>query len=216
MRLTKLGHACVRLRKGDATLVVDPGALTPEQDALSDADAVLVTHEHFDHFDAARLRRAAAENPRLTVWTCREVAGVLDDLGSRVRVVGNGDAVTVAGFEVQVYGEQHAVIHPDLPVVANVGFLVDGEVFHPGDAFTVPDRPVPTLLVPTSAPWLKISEVIDYLREVAPERAYSVHDGILNEAGLGLVDGQLGREGERAGADFRRLPPGESVELTPV
>lgn len=213
MRLTKFGHACVRLSKDGATLVIDPGTLTPEQDALAGADAVLVTHEHLDHFDAARLRRAAADRPGMTIWTCREVAGSLADLGDRVRVVGHGDAVTVAGFEVEVHGERHAVIHPDIPPVANVGFLVDDEVFHPGDAFTVPDRPVPTLMVPTSAPWLKVAEVIDYLREVAPARAYSVHDGLLNEAGLGLVDQQLGREAERAGTDVRRLVPGESVEV---
>ena len=213
MRLTKLGHACVRLRKDDTTLVIDPGGLTPEQDAIDGAAAVLITHEHFDHLDAARLRRAAADNPALTIWTCREVADLLDDLGDRVRVVGHGDAVTVAGFEVEVHGRTHAVIHPDFPPVANVGFFVDGTVFHPGDAFTVPGRPVPALLAPTNAPWLKVSEVIDYLREVAPERAYSVHDGLLNDAGLGLVDAQLGREGERAGAEFRRLTPGESVDL---
>jgi L-ascorbate metabolism protein UlaG (beta-lactamase superfamily) len=213
MRLTKLGHACVRLSKDDTGIVIDPGALTPEQDAFAGVDAVLITHEHFDHFDAARLRGAAAENPGLTIWTCRPVADSLDDLGGRVRVVGNGDALTVAGFEIEVHGELHEVTHPDLPPVPNVGFLVDGEVFHPGDAFTVPGRRVPTLMVPTSAPWLKVPEVIGYLREVRPERAYSVHDGLLNEAGLGLVDGQLGGEAERAGADFRRLRPGESLEV---
>jgi glyoxylase-like metal-dependent hydrolase (beta-lactamase superfamily II) len=216
MRLTKYGHACVTLTKDDSTLVIDPGGLTPERDALTDADAVLVTHEHFDHFAEERLRQAAADNRRLTVWTCRPVAESLDDLGDRVRVVGDGDAVTVAGFDVEVHGELHEVVHPDVPPVPNIGFLVDVAVFHPGDAFTVPGRPVPTLLVPTSAPWLKLVDVIGYLREVAPGRAYSVHDGLLNDAGLGLVDSQLAGEGERAHADFRRLRPGERVDLDPA
>lgn len=213
MRLTKYGHACIRLDKDGAALVIDPGALTPEQDVLSDADAVLITHEHFDHFDARRLRAAAEENPRLTFWTCRPVAETLTDLGDRVHVVGNGDAVTVAGFEVEVHGERHERVHPDVPPVTNIGFLVDGEVFHPGDAFTVPGSSVPTLLVPTTGPWLRMIDVIGYLREIAPSRAFSVHDGLYNETGLGLVDAQLDGEGRRAGGDFRRLRPGESVEL---
>ncbi|WP_372455652.1 MBL fold metallo-hydrolase [Sphaerisporangium fuscum] len=53
--LTKSGHACVRLEKNGRSLVIDPGRLTPEPDVLTGAEAVLVTHEHFDHLDADRL-----------------------------------------------------------------------------------------------------------------------------------------------------------------
>ena len=212
MRLQKRGHACVRLEKAGATLVIDPGTLT-EPGVLAGADAVLITHEHVDHLDEALLGETVEANPQLEIWTNRAVADRLVRLGGRVHAVGAGDAVTIAGFDVHVYGERHAVIHPDLPVVANVGFLVDGDVFHPGDAFTVPDTPVATLLVPTNAPWMKVAEMIDYVREVRPLRAYSVHDGLLNEHGLGLVDNFLALLAGETKADCRRLVPGESVDL---
>jgi L-ascorbate metabolism protein UlaG (beta-lactamase superfamily) len=211
MRLTKLGHSCVRLRKDDRTLVIDPGGLTREEDALEGAEAVLITHEHFDHFAAERLRRAVADDPRLAVYTCGAVAEDLEDLGGRVRTVGDGDSLTIAGFEVAVAGQRHEVVHPDVPPVQNVGFLIDGEVFHPGDAFTVVN--VPTLLVPGQAPWMKTPEMIEYLRAVTPRRAIAIHDGLLNDIGLGLVENQLTAEGERQRADFRRLRPGESIDL---
>lgn len=211
MQLTKLGHACVRLRKDDRTLVIDPGGLTPEDDAITGAEAVLITHEHFDHLEAERLRRALADDPRLTVYTCRAVAGILGDVGDRVRAVGEGDSLTIAGFEVSVVGQKHEIVHPDVPPVDNVGFFIDEEVFHPGDAFTVVRAP--TLLVPGQAPWMKAPEMIQYLREVEPRRAYAVHDGLLNEAGLGLLESQLSGEGKRQDADFKRLRPGESVEI---
>lgn len=51
MRLTKLGHSCVRLEKDGATLVIDPG-IWSGPGALDGASAVLVTHEHPDHLDA--------------------------------------------------------------------------------------------------------------------------------------------------------------------
>jgi hypothetical protein len=114
---------------------------------------------------------------------------------------------------VHVYGEKHEIVHPDVPPVDNVGFLVGGEVFHPGDAFTVPDVEIPTLCVPTNAPWMKALDMFAYLRELEPRRAYSVHDGLLNEIGLSLVDGQLSGEAERTGADIRRLRDGESVDV---
>ncbi|MEO3808501.1 MBL fold metallo-hydrolase [Sphaerisporangium sp. B11E5] len=209
MKLTKHGHACVRLEKDGATLVIDPGGLT-EESALAGADAVLITHEHFDHLEVKRL---AALGSHVQIWTCEAVAGQLDGIGATVNVVGEGDAFTTAGFEVGVAGQQHARIAFDMPVVPNIGFLVDGELFHPGDAFTVPGVPVGTLLTPTTGPWLKASDFVDYLREVAPQRAYSIHDGLYNDIGLSLVDGLLERRGKDQNADFRRLKPGESVTL---
>ena len=212
MELTKFGHACVVLSEGDRRLVIDPGALS-DAAALEGAGAVLVTHEHFDHFAPDVLRRAMDADPALEVWTNGSVAGQLDGVGSRVHVVGDGDAVTIAGFDVTVHGELHAVIHPDLPRLPNVGFLVDGVVFHPGDALTVPAEPVATLLLPVHAPWSKTSEVIDYVRAVDADQAYAIHDGLLNDTGLGVVATMLGEGGPGTPTPYSRLTPGDSVEL---
>ncbi|MFE7413524.1 MBL fold metallo-hydrolase [Streptomyces laurentii] len=210
MKLTKNTHACVRLEKDGRALVIDPGMFT-EEDAALGADALLVTHEHADHFDEGRLRAALEVNPAAEVWTPRSVAEQLTAaFPGRIHTVGHGDAFTAAGFDVQVHGELHAVIHPDIPRVTNVGFLVDGALFHPGDALTVPDRPVETLFLPVMAPWNKISEVIDYVREVRPTRAYDVHDALLTDLARPIYDGQIGALG---GTDHHRLAPGESVRL---
>ncbi len=212
MRLTKLGHSCVRLQQDGRTLVIDPGIFT-EPGALDGAGAVLVTHEHADHLDAASLRAAMSASPALEVWTNASVAGQLADLGSRVHAVGHGDSFTAAGFDVRVHGREHAVVHPDIPVVANIGFAVEQTVFHPGDAFTVPDEPVPVLMLPVSAPWLKASEMIDYARAVAPARGYAIHDGILSENGIGLIRGLLSLARGTGTGEFSVLAPGTGVEL---
>lgn len=154
-----------------------------------------------------------AADPRLEVWTSRVVAANLADLGGRVHQVGHGDAVTVAGFDVHVYGEDHEILHPDVPPIPNTGFLVDGEVFHPGDALTVPDEPVPTLCLPGNAPWLKVPEMFSYTRAVRPERAFVIHDGLLNDIGLTVMENAVGAAGKELGKEFRRIKPGESVDL---
>ncbi|MEU0565774.1 MBL fold metallo-hydrolase [Nonomuraea sp. NPDC005983] len=209
MELTKYGHACVRLEKDGKVLVVDPGTFT-EGSVLDGADAVLITHAHFDHVDVDRLRSAS---PDLEIWTCESVAEALSDVPAKVQVVRHGDDFQAAGFSVRVFGEWHAKNHPDVPVAQNVGFLLDDELFYPGDALTVPGVDVPTLLVPTNAPWLKLSETIDYLRAIRPARAFSTHDGLLNEVGLGLVDNFLKMESDKQDAEIRRLAVGESVTL---
>ncbi|MFF5533436.1 MBL fold metallo-hydrolase [Streptomyces cinerochromogenes] len=211
MKLTKKSHACVRLDKDGQTLVIDPGAFS-EEDAALGADAILVTHEHPDHFDEFRLRAAMENNPAAEIWTLKSVADrITAAFPGRVHTVGHGDTFTAAGFDVQVHGELHAVIHPDIPRVTNVGYLVDGgKVFHPGDALTVPGEAVETLLVPVMAPWNKISEVIDYVREVGPRRAYDVHDALLTDLALPIYEGHLGRLG---GTAHQRLHPGAWTEV---
>lgn len=212
MRLTKLVHACVRLEKDGAVLVIDPGAYSGP-DSMDGADAVLITHEHFDHMQPDTLRAALSENPGLEVWAGSSVAGQFTDLGDRVRVVAHGDEFTAAGFTVHVYGSRHALLHPEIPVVENVGFLVDGEVFHPGDALTVPEDSVGTLLLPISGPWLKLSDMIDYGRAVAPRQGYAIHEALLSPIGLGLIERFLGMAAGPTGAVFSLLEPGTTVDL---
>ncbi|MFD4004706.1 MBL fold metallo-hydrolase [Streptomyces rubiginosohelvolus] len=210
LTLTKKTHSCVRIEKEGRVLVIDPGGFS-EDDAALGADVMLVTHEHPDHFNEARLRAGLEANPAAEVWTLRSVAEQLSAaFPGRVHTVGDGDAFSVAGFDVTVHGELHAVIHPDIPRITNVGFLVDGSVFHPGDALTVPERPVDTLLLPVMAPWSKISEVIDYVREVKPRRAIDVHDALLTDLARPVYDHQIGALG---GADHGRLAPGGTTEL---
>jgi L-ascorbate metabolism protein UlaG (beta-lactamase superfamily) len=210
MLLTKLGHACVRLEKNDARLVIDPG-IWAGPEALDGAAAILITHEHVDHVDDAAVRAALAAKPELQLWASVTVASDFGGFGSRVHAVRDGDAFTAAGFGVRVYGAEHARVDSSIPIVPNTGFSVDG-VFHPGDSFTVPDEPVRTLLVPVSGPWLKFSDVADYLRAVGPERAYWIHDALLNDKGANLWQNLLGQVPARSGpASF--VVPGTSVEL---
>jgi L-ascorbate metabolism protein UlaG (beta-lactamase superfamily) len=210
MKLTKKRHSCVWLEKDGRTLVIDPGTFS-EQDAAVGADVILVTHEHLDHFNEDRLRTGLESSPGAELWTLASVAAkVSAAFPGRVHTVGHGDAFTAAGFDVQVHGELHAVIHPDIARITNVGFLIDGSVFHPGDALTVPDHEVDTLLLPVQAPWSKISEVIDYVREVRPRRSIDVHDALLTDLARPIYDMQIGNLG---GADHLRFAPGDGTQV---
>lgn len=209
VRLTRYGHSCIRLDDGDRALVIDPGAFSESAVALDGADAVLITHEHADHLDADRLRAAVGTHPGLPVWAPSSVT--VD--GVQITPVEAGQTFEAAGFSVQTFGGQHALIHPSIPVVPNVCFLIDGAVFHPGDSLIVPPDPVQVLLVPIHAPWSKVAEVVDFVVSVRAPRALQIHDAMLNEIGLQFTEAHIARLGAEHGTQFQHLPTGESIDV---
>lgn len=214
MRLTKYSHSCIRFDDGGQVLVIDPGTFSEAAVALDGAQAVLVTHEHADHLDTPTLLAAAKANSALQVWAPAPVAEALAELGDRVTTVGAGESFEAAGFAIRTFGGLHALIHPLVAApVANVAYLVEGSVYHPGDSFTVPTVPIETLLIPIHAPWSKISEVIDFAAAVRAPRAFQIHDALLNEIGSGMVDRLLGAVAATYGTTYTRLAPTTSVEL---
>jgi L-ascorbate metabolism protein UlaG (beta-lactamase superfamily) len=213
MRLTKLGHSCLLVEESGARLLLDPGNLSAGFEELEGLTAVLFTHQHADHLDQQRLRGLLDRNPGVRVISDPGSAEPLGQAGVEVEVVADGQELDVGGVGVRVAGRDHAVIHPDIPVVPNVGYLVGGRLFHPGDAFTQPGQPVEVLAVPAAAPWLKVSEPIDYLRAVRPRVAVPVHDQVLSTAGRSIHYRQLEQLGAKEGTTLRSLDDGAPVEL---
>jgi L-ascorbate metabolism protein UlaG (beta-lactamase superfamily) len=213
MRLTKLGHSCLLVEEGRARLLLDPGTLSGGFERLEGLSAVLLTHQHADHLDPERLRGLLDRNPGVRVVSDEGSAESLGQAGAEVEVVHDGDELAIGGVGVRVAGRDHAVIHPDIPVVPNVGYLVGGRLFHPGDAFTPPGQAVEVLAVPVGAPWLKLAEPIEYLREVSPTVAVPVHEKLLSAAGMSIHYRQLEQLGTRGGTTLRVLDDGDPVEL---
>ena len=136
MQLTKHVHACVTFAKGGARMVVDPGTFTPDAaQAMASASVVLIIHEHFDHFNEELIGAALEARPEVRVYgPAAVVARWTAARRGQGTVVTAGDAFTAAGFDITVHGDLHAPIHRGIPRLVNLGYLVDGRVYHPGDA----------------------------------------------------------------------------------
>jgi len=210
MRLQKLGHSCLLVEAGDARLLVDPGTFSSGFDDLEGLTAVLVTHQHPDHLDVAALPALLERNPTMQVITDAATAQILrDDHGVEASVARGGESLDL-GVRVEVVGEMHAQIHPDLPQVPNVGYLIDGRLLHPGDALDVTDREVEILALPTMAPWMRMAEAVDFLRVVQPRVAVPIHDGLLRSTDL-FYNAFRGLGPEST--ELRVLDDGEPAEL---
>lgn len=198
MKITKYTHACVRLEDAGRVLVIDPGEWS-ESEALAGADAVLVTHEHSDHIDQARLAAAGIQ-----VFAPEGA----DIPGLEVTRVTSGQVFEAAGFRVRAVGSRHAFIYGGEPDCPNLGYVVNDSLYHPGDALFVPDQPIETLCVPAQGSWLKLAEAIDFVRAIGPERTIPIHDAGLSERGLASLNAWYGHVTDNG---YRWLAPGETA-----
>jgi L-ascorbate metabolism protein UlaG (beta-lactamase superfamily) len=211
MKLTKFEHSCLILEKAGSAIVIDPGVFTAPLSDVAGVVAIVITHEHPDHWTPEHLARILDMNPGARVLGPAGVAAAATDVS--VEVVAGGDRIEIEPFTLEFFGEKHALIHESIPVVDNVGVLVDDTVYYPGDSYTAPGVAVPVLATPTGAPWLKIGDVMDYVAEVKPAQAFPVHDMVLSVIGKQMANGRVKEVTEAAGGQFFVLEPGESLDL---
>ena len=198
MRLTHLGHSAVLVETGDARVLIDPGNFSDDWHGLTDLDAILLTHSHPDHADPEHLPGLVRANPHAKVYVepsivLAEEAGKFPEV--RADALAAGEQVVVGDLLVTAVGGQHAVIHRDIPLLGNVGFVLRSEgqptMFHPGDSLTAVPAGVDILAVPMMGPWAAMKETIDFVREVGALEGFPIHDGLLNERGRGLIYGRV-------------------------
>lgn len=212
MRVTKHEHATLRLDESGESLIIDPGSFTTPLDELSSVVAVVLTHEHPDHWTPEHLDRILRAAPATPIFAPAGVAAAAGDY--EITVVSPGDTVTAGRFTLRFFGGDHAVIHSSLPLVQNVGVLVNDVLYYPGDSYAVPEGvEVDTLAAPAGAPWLKIGEAMDFVLAVKPRRAFGVHDMTLSVIGRGMHRQRLKWATEQDGGEFFELDPGDALDL---
>jgi len=212
MRLTKLEHAALVIEDSGERLYVDPGKFTTPVTESSGAIAVVVTHEHDDHWTPEQLGRIRDRNPGVRFFGPAGVAAAAS--GFAFEIVEAGDEVSVGPFRLRFFGGRHAEIHRSIPIIDNLGVLVNDALYYGGDSFTVPQEvAVDVLAAPAGAPWMKISEAMDYVQAVAPRRAFPTHEMVLSQAGKSLSNVRLGWATEQGGGQYLPLEPGDTIDF---
>jgi len=218
MRLTKLEHSAMFLERSGTKLVIDPGKFTTPVTESAGAVAIVVTHQHDDHWTPAQLGRVWAANPGIPLFAPADAAaliGAADIAGAgEIRAVGPGDDAIAGDFRLSFWGGAHAEIHSSIPLVDNVGVLVNDRFYYGGDSYDAPEGvQVDVLAVPAYAPWMRIAESIDYILRVKPSRVLAVHEMLLSRAGKELAETRLRQAVESVGGSFIDLQPFDSIDL---
>lgn len=203
MKLTKFKHSCFMLESDGESLVFDPGNWSTDFVDPGNISVIMLTHEHGDHFDKDLLQKIINSNREAVIVAPHEMAKKL--AGFSTKGVSPGDNVTIGAFKLSFYGGEHAPIHPEIQSVVNVGVLVNDSLYYPGDSFALPGREIKALALPVTAPWLKISEPIDFMVAAKPRFVFPVHDHIASNDGKALVDRIIGRFADKHGINYQRI-----------
>ncbi len=187
MKITKFEHACFAVDHENQSLIIDPGSLTTNLVVPDNVVGVVITHEHTDHRDIAQLERIIAANPNAIIVGHSDTIGDLDATFT-LQPVQATNTIQLGSFTLSFYGGDHAIIDSSLTPITNLGVMINKLIYYPGDSFSPPNSPVDTLALPISAPWLKISEVANFARQVSPRIAFPTHDAITSRAGKQLYD----------------------------
>lgn len=184
MQITKVGHCCMIIEETGSKILTDPGVWSDLSLAdLNNIDAVLITHEHSDHYDPKAIKNIVDKNPAVKFISNTSVSNLLKQLGISCEVVEHGQTTQLGQIKIEAFGNEHAEIYKDFGKVQNTGFLLNDTLFYPGDAFTIIEKPITTLALPVCGPWLHIKESINYALAVKPKQAFPVHDGMLKFPG---------------------------------
>jgi L-ascorbate metabolism protein UlaG (beta-lactamase superfamily) len=203
MNIVKYEHACFTVEEDNQILVIDPGEFATDFIAPENVVAVVVTHEHADHFDLEQLAAIADKNPEVMIFGPESITARLESLPNHT--VMTGDVIQAGPFSLEFHGGHHATIHESIPTIPNLGVLINELVYYPGDAFTITHKSVDTLALPVAAPWMKIGEAIDFMNLIKPRVAFPTHDKILSPEGKAVVDRLLEGTAKNQGIIYKRI-----------
>jgi L-ascorbate metabolism protein UlaG (beta-lactamase superfamily) len=182
LKITFFGHASLGFEYGGKAIYVDPWTQQGDYTKAPRADAILVTHEHFDHLDPVAIRALRATNTEvvLTAACASQVAGGV--------ILTNGATRVVAGVKVEAVPAYNLVhLRPDRipfhPKGAGNGYVLtfgDQRVYVAGDTENTPEmkalQKIDIAFLPMNLPFTMTPEMVaDAAKAFRPKILYPYH-----------------------------------------
>ena len=173
--ITWLGHSSFRIRAPEGVIYVDPLKLADGEEA----DLILITHEHHDHFSLEDLKKILGADT--TIVTTASVAAQLE---GDTQVVKAGDTVTVKGVQIEAVPAYNPrkQFHPK--PAGGVGFIITvggRRIYHAGDTDLIPEMSnikADVALLPAGGKYtMTASEAAQAANMIKPAVAVPMHWG---------------------------------------
>ncbi len=171
-----LGHDGFRLT-GEKIIYIDPWKI---ENARHDADVVLITHDHFDHFVVEDIDKVRSD--KTLVVGPEQIRGKIE---GNLKIVARGDSIDAEGVPVQVVPAYN--VHADRQKFhphhyGGVGYILTlggKRIYHTGDTDPIPEMKnirCDIMLVPVSGTYVCTpDEAVEIVQMVKPALAIPMH-----------------------------------------
>ena len=218
MNISKYIHSCILVEEGTEKILIDPGPFSFLEGKVNPEDftgigTILITHKHYDHYDADALKIILRNNPGAQIFCNQDTARALQEAGITAELLEDG-VITRGSFTIKAFFAEHEPL--PIPVPTNTAFLINDTFLHPGDSFdeSLFKTTATVLALPVAVPWLTIVAALDFAVRYKPEHVIPVHDGFVidffTKRSYALWDTLLTEKG----ITFHALEkPGECIKL---
>ncbi|OGE84937.1 MAG: hypothetical protein A3J48_00410 [Candidatus Doudnabacteria bacterium RIFCSPHIGHO2_02_FULL_46_11] len=103
------------IKEGGLTILTDPGAAPYVEAKLptSNIDAVLITHEHPDHFHIESVKNILRNNPAAKIYTNSSVGKLLQAEGLSFELLEDGQSTAIKSIIIEGHGKDHSPIYEE-------------------------------------------------------------------------------------------------------
>jgi L-ascorbate metabolism protein UlaG (beta-lactamase superfamily) len=203
MKITRYFQSCLLAEVNGVRILIDPSGFDKDTD-FGKIDAVFYTHEHMDHFDADMAQNYVEQG----IAKVFANASTAKQVKASITTTEDGKEYDVNGVKVKAIELPHCLMIDGSTSVQNTGYLVNGELFHPGDGKELDNLTVKILAVPLNGPDISPHDAFAFGKQVKAEHLVPIHYDFLG----GNPDFFAGTA-EKAGMKTHSLDKGESTEI---
>jgi len=184
LNITFVGHGSLMFGFNDMIIHVDPTAEMGDYSDLPKADLILVTHEHFDHFDPKTIEMLTKDGTELVM--AEVCAGKIEGCS----VMKNGESRVVKGLTIEAvpaYNIEHVRSpgNPFHPKGVGNGYVItfgDKKLYVAGDTENIPEmvelQEIDIAFLPMNLPFTMSPEMAaDAAQSFSPKILYPYHFG---------------------------------------
>lgn len=163
LSITWSGHAGFKIIYGNMKVYIDPYKLSKSYEKISDADVVLITHNHFDHLSIEDLKNII--NERTVIVSAQECLSQLKSLKVKESIgIDPHNSVKVDDLRIETVPAYNIDkdFHPKND--KKIGFIVEfgnDRLYHTGDSDIIPemkDTNPTVVLIPVSGTYVMTAE----------------------------------------------------------
>lgn len=212
MKVTKYEHACLVLETEGGNLILDPGCFTNLPGDLPKLNILIITEEHTDHFHLDNVKKILKYNPSIEIYTTEAVVGYLEKEGIKAESIKGQVTLESNGFRLKFNETDHAPVYRKSPCIS-LAVKVNDDVFYPSDSyFSIPDE-VKIVALPTSGPWYKIEQSVDFLNSTNSPKILATHNYLNSESGNTVAEIYIKLNMADKTRGYIFLEPGAAIEV---